>query len=315
MRAKRMIVVGGDNLIDLIQTGRDDISVKFDGLRGGSAYNTALAIGRQQAAIGYITPISNDSLGQFLAEEMKNSGVSILSPLLSEPTSLAVVTLNAEGVASYQFYRNDTAERQVTVASLTANFPQNAQVFHMASLGLVENPDADAWADFFCAPPHNVLRVLDPNVRPFLIKDREEYTARLMRMFQSVDLLKLSDEDLEWLYPDMSLDDAMTALVSKTSAAVVVLTRGGDGATAYGKDWVASVDASPVPNMVDTVGAGDTFMATLLTELAAKSMTARPDLEAMSQEYAIDWLRRAAHAASINCGRKGCNPPFLNELD
>lgn len=310
-----MIVVGGDNLIDLIQTGRDDISVKFDGLRGGSAYNTALAIGRQRAAIGYITPISNDSLGQFLAEEMEHSGVAILSPLLSQPTSLAVVTLNAAGVASYQFYRNDTAERQVTVKSLTANFPKETQVFHMASLGLVENPDADAWADFFCVPPHNVLRVLDPNVRPLLIKDREEYTARLMRMFQSVDLLKLSDEDLEWLYPNMSIDDAMTALLSQTNAAVVVLTRGGDGATAYGADWVASVAASPVADMVDTVGAGDTFMATLLADLTAKDMTARGQLEAMTQGFAVDWLSRAARAAAINCGRKGCNPPFLEELD
>ena len=150
-----MIVVGGDNLIDLIQTDRSDTAVSFAGARGGSAYNTAFAAGRQGAKVGFISPFSTDTLGQFLKEETDKSGVVALAADVDAPSSLAVVTVN-NGQPSYQFYRAGTADRQVSVDSINANFPADAQLFHIASLALIpiaiRFPAAMPAAPYHCGP-------------------------------------------------------------------------------------------------------------------------------------------------------------------
>ena len=128
-----MIVVGGDNLIDLIESARSDGVVSFTGARGGSGYNTARAVARQQQVVGFITPIAMDNLGHFLADKLLADGVELLSPRSEKPSSLAVVTL-IDGQPSYQFYRDDTAERQVDLTFLQNKFPAKGRAFHLTSL-------------------------------------------------------------------------------------------------------------------------------------------------------------------------------------
>ena len=131
-----MLVVGGDNLIDLIEISRDDAAVSFAGARGGSGYNTARATTRQGQDVGFITPIAKDNLGHFLADKMLADGVKLLSPRSEKPSSLAVVTL-VKGQPGYQFYRGDTAERQVDLPSLPAHFPKDGRAFHLTSLSII----------------------------------------------------------------------------------------------------------------------------------------------------------------------------------
>ena len=191
-----MLVVGGYNLIDLIEISRDDAAVSFAGARGGSGYNAARATARQGQDVGFITPIAQDNLGYFLADKMLADGVKLLSPRSEKPSSLAVVTL-VNGQPSYQFYRGDTAERQVDLPSLNAHFPKDGRAFHLTSLSIISGADAEAWAEFFVSKHKaGIVTTLDPNVRPMLISDRETYLALLWHLMWHADVIKLSDEDL-----------------------------------------------------------------------------------------------------------------------
>ena len=309
-----MIVVGGDNLIDLIESARNDAAVSFAGARGGSGYNTARAAARQGQSVGFITPIAMDNLGHFLADKMISDGVDLLSPRSQKPSSLAVITLN-NGQPSYQFYRDDTAERQVDLPLLQNHFPANGSAFHLTSLAIISGTDADVWADFF-AQQHaaGIVTTLDPNVRPMLISDCEQYLQRLWRLMNTADILKLSDEDLEWIFPDLDFDAACAELLTKTKAKLTIVTKGAEGAIGYCNGASVTVPAHPVPKLVDTVGAGDTFMGTVLSYLNTSGLLTQDALATLDQTTLTTLLTRAAKAAAINCGREGCNPPTSQEL-
>ena len=309
-----MIVVGGDNLIDLIESARDDGTVSFVGARGGSGYNTARAVARQNQAVGFITPIAMDNLGHFLADKMISDGVNLLSPRSPKPSSLAVVTLTA-GQPNYQFYRDDTAERQVDLPLLQANFPAHGYVFHLTSLAIISGADADAWVEFFVQKhTEGIVTTLDPNVRPILISDREVYLERLWRLIANVDILKLSDEDLEWIFLDLDFDAACTALLAKSKAKLTIVTKGADGAIGYCNSLKITMPAYPVSNLVDTVGAGDTFMGTVLSFLSSEGILSQDALAGLDHATLSQLLAQSAKAASINCSREGCNPPTVDEL-
>ena len=310
-----MILVGGENLVDLIQAKDETGSgLSFDAAAGGSPYNCAMAMGRQDVEVSYATPISTDALGDILANTLVESGVKLAGPRVKYPTSLAVVMLN-DGQPSYQFYRDGTAERRIDPDALNALMSEDLEAFHVGSLGIIEGDDADLWADFFCnANRHGGIRSLDPNVRAMLIHDRDAYLDRLWRMLANTDLLKLSDEDLEWIYPEKSLDDALAELLQQTSAKLTVLTMGAEGCRAISKNGELTLPASPVSNLQDTVGAGDTFMATLLSGLRSRGLLSVEKLETIANDELTDILKAALTAAAINCERKGCNPPTSQEL-
>ena len=145
--------------------------------------------------------------------------MKLLATRRDEPTSLAVVSLK-DGVPSYQFYRENTAERIVTLEGLTSITPEAVQAFYVGSLALTGGEDAEAWANYYCAmQAQGVFTALDPNIRPAFIQDRAAYISRLNRVFMQTDLLKLSDEDLEWLFPGENLDDAANKLMEPMRSA------------------------------------------------------------------------------------------------
>jgi len=311
MTDEPVIAVGGENLIDHV-TNEGEVSA----LAGGSPFNVAMAIGRQGVACHYLSPISTDSWGDLLATTLLQSGVTLAAGRREEPTTMARVTVT-DGSPSYAFERDGTAERAVTVASLRAAAGgAGCQAVHTGSLALTAGEDADAW-EAFCAEQYDNDTVvsLDPNVRLSVIKDLEPYRARILRMIAKVHVLKLSDEDLDGLLPEMSQSQGLAFIRKNTSAKFVVLTRGGEGAVAYlGEDEI-TVPVAPVAKLVDTVGAGDTFMATILTGLAEAEAMSVDGLEALKPNALEPILRRAAKAAAINCERAGCNPPSRAELD
>lgn len=310
-----MILVGGENLIDFLQTGTEDEIPTYKAMPGGSPFNCAMAIGRQGVSVGYLTPISDDSLGGTLAKRLVDSGVELLAERRSEPTSLAVVALE-NGVPSYQFYREKTAERMVTFESLTAATPDTATGVYVGSLALTDGADSDAWAEYYCAAKtKGLFTTLDPNIRPAFIHDRDGFLARLDRVLMHTDLLKLSDEDLEWLVPNDDLVATAKEFAKRTSAKVIVVTLGGDGAFALVGDRVITISPAPVNGLRDTVGAGDTFMATLIATLEQKNALSVDALAAMSVTEVESLITRAAQAAALNCERDGCNPPSFDEIE
>lgn len=309
-----MILVGGENLIDFIQTGIEDGIPTYKAMPGGSPFNVAMAIGRQEVPVGYLTPISSDPLGGLLATRLENSDVKLLAARRGEPTSLAVVALE-NGLPSYQFYRERTAERMVTLDGLQTDSPDDVQAVYLGSLAITGGADADAWAAYYCASHKNgVFTALDPNIRPAFIHDRAAYDKRLDQILRHTDLLKFSDEDLNWLVPGTGLIEGARMLAARSSARLIVVTKGGDGAFALVEDSVIEVPPALVSELKDTVGAGDTFMATLLTTLAQRDALSAMRLADMSSVDIESLIARAAKAAAINCERNGCNPPHLAEL-
>lgn len=310
MSASPVICVGGENLIDHV-TRDGEISA----LAGGSPFNVAMALGRQQADVHYLTPISTDTWGDTLADTLVASGVTLAGGRVDAPTTIARVTVT-KGIPSYIFERDGTAERSVTAASLAASMPTGATALHTGSLALTDGADADAWEETCkTAYTSGTLVSLDPNVRLSVITDIDAYRARIFRMMQAAHVLKLSDEDLEGLCPDMPQDAALAHVRSQTSASLVVMTKGPDGAIAMRGDNTVNIPAPPVPGLVDTVGAGDTFMATLLAVLARTDVLAPAALDGLDAAQVEALIRRAGMAAAINCSRAGCNPPTLSELD
>lgn len=310
-----MISVGGENLIDLVSGDTDANGLPhYVANPGGSPFNVAMAAGRQGQDVAYLTPISEDALGELLADRLVQSHVKIVAPRVPHPTSLAVLSIT-NGIPSYAFHRNDTAERQVNMDSLQRNMPAPTRIFHVGSLGIIDGADAENWEIFFAdCQQRGLMTSLDPNVRPGLISDPDDYVARIKRMMRHVDIFKLSDEDLEWLYPDRQLETALADCRADCDAVLFILTLGGAGSRAFLGGIEIQADASAVENLVDTVGAGDTFMASILSWVIENDLASRDALASINEDSLRAAIRRGSEAAAINCGRSGCNPPWRDEL-
>ena len=310
-----MIAVGGENLIDLVSTSSEGGLPVYTAHPGGSPFNVAMAAGQQGAETAYLTPVSADRLGDLLAERLQDCGVSLAGGRSDKPTSLAVVSLS-EGIPSYGFYRQDTAERQVTAAFLDDIMPQDTTIFHVGSACLIDGTDAAAWEDKYIRwHQSGRLTSFDPNVRPSLVCDAHSYRQRIRRMMQETDILKLSDEDLLWLYPDTDFQMACSACFADSPAALTIITCGAEGVIARHGQVSVRLPAYPVGTLVDTVGAGDTFMASVLVWCMDNHLTSRADLETLSGQQLHDVLGRAATAAALNCRKQGCQPPTKAEID
>lgn len=304
------IAVGGENLIDYVSR-EGEVSAHA----GGSPFNVAMALGRLGAAVSYITPISTDHWGDMLAGTLTASGVRLTGGRRDEPTTMARVTVT-DGIPDYSFERDGTAERMVTAESLSAVLPAEARAIHTGSLTLTDGADADAW-EAFCAACFEAGRVvsLDPNVRLSVISDVEGYRARILRMSTRCHFLKLSDEDLAALFPDLDEDAALAALRRHAAARIIVLTRGPAGVTALLGDERLDLPAAPVTKLADTVGAGDTFTAAMLVGLADADALSPEGIDAIDAASLTAMLTRATTAAALNCAEDGCNPPTRAALD
>jgi len=308
-----MITIGGENLIDYVQTEVKDGLPVYTAIPGGSCYNVAIAAARQGQTVSYVTPISTDSLGNVLAQRLIDDGIQLATPRTDAPTSLAVVSVN-NGQPSYQFYRSATADRQITPDTLDAAISDQTRVFHIGSLALIEGADADLWEQRFATLAANdVITSLDPNARPVVVKDKDQYVARLLRVMKHARVLKLSDEDLEYLAPDQPLMEAFEQICSETQAAIIILTKGADGAVVRCGSTQFDVAVAQAEPLVDTVGAGDTFMGTLLVEISKTGFSASK-LGSIAKDELARIVTRAAKAAALNCQSAGCNPPYEQDL-
>ena len=319
-----MISIGGENLIDLVSGDADASGLpRYVANPGGSPYNVAIAAARQGQDVAYLTPVSEDALGVLLADRLADSKVTLAAPRAPHPTSLAVVSIT-DGIPSYAFHRNATAERQISLAGLDRDMPAATKLFHIGSLALIDGEDADAWESFFAScRSRGIMTSLDPNVRPGLITDPDGYRARMRRVMQHADICKLSDEDLQWLYPDRPLETALADCRADCGAVLFILTLGGDGSRLFLGDKSfgsresrieMTAPAPAIDDLADTVGAGDTYMASILCWVLENGLTSRDALDGIDKAALSRAATRAGEAAAINCRRSGCNPPWREEL-
>ena len=292
--------MAGEVLIDLIPENGKTVPIV-----GGGPANTAKALARLGFDSYFIDGISTDAHGQQARAELLVDGVKLDYSLSSEaPTCLATVTLDASGGASYEFLIDGTATFEFDESWLPNPHTPPA-VLHVGTLATVVEPGATKlfnWAKQVKAPI-----VFDPNVRSSVVGDRSLYQEIVQKWAAISSVIKLSEDDLAWLYPEMDFRRAAENLITEQTQLVVV-TKGANGIDGFTQDGEVSVPGVVV-DVVDTVGAGDTVGAIIVEGIA------KYGLESLVGTTLENVLRRAAIAASITCSRAGANPPYLQELD
>ncbi|MFI7014909.1 carbohydrate kinase [Streptomyces sp. NPDC050164] len=300
-----MIVVAGEALIDLVPRGTGALAALQPAL-GGGPYNTAVALSRLGSPATFCSRVSYDAFGEALLDRLRATGVDVSSVQRgAEPTTLAVATVGADGSAAYSFYVDGTADRLFTPPSA---LPPGTRAVSFGTCSLVLEPGASAYEELMrAAAAQGVFTALDPNIRAGLIPDADAYRARFKSWLPSVSLLKLSEEDARWL--GGTPQEWLAA-----GPAAVVITRGGDGLTAFTAGGEYSVPGERV-EVVDTIGAGDTVNAALLHGLAARDALSVRALAALGPDGWTGLLGFAARAAAITCSRAGAEPPYAHELE
>ncbi|HEY0918234.1 PfkB family carbohydrate kinase [Devosia sp.] len=311
-----MFVVGGESLIDLVQEplGADGV-IHMSAHQGGSPYNCAIALARLGNDTGFLCPISRDGFGTYLLGPLAAAGVT---PLLAErvpaPSTLAVVTLNARKEAQYEFYRG--ADRAFTRDGLVAALPAQPRLFQIGGFCPIEAGDAAVWLDVARqALGRGAVLSIDPNVRPSLVADFAAFRRRLDAFFDLVHLVKLSREDLMALDAARSIEEHAADLLARPNCGLVVVTLGEEGSLAFTAAGSARAGIHVPPVFGDTVGAGDSLMAGILTFLAEQGSLQPARLRALGVAELGRMLRFGATVAGLNCAARGCNPPTRAEVD
>ena len=297
------IWVCGEVLIDLIP-GADGVRVPHVG--GGPA-NTAKALARLGHDVQFIDGISSDQYGQMSRNELLDDEVKLDLALKSEkPTCTAEVTLGADGSGSYVFNIDGTATFDFSLDWLPDPSRYKPQVLHIGTLVTVIEPGADVLYDWAIRVAEFAPIVYDPNIRPSVMGDRDRYQASVEKWVAISSVIKVSDDDVEWLYPGESVESVAQRWIND-GAALVVITRGMNGLLGVSAGGSVEVPGVKI-EVADTVGAGDTVGAIIVEAMVEKGILNLAD------EVLKATLHRAAVAAGITCSRKGAQPPYKHEL-
>jgi fructokinase len=308
-----MILVAGEVLVDLIV--RPDSTESH---LGGGPFNTARALQRLGVSTAFLGRVSSDVFGKRVIAALNEDHVSLKAVVPTDDlTTMALVEINGQGAASYRFYLEATSVPGCTIDDATAAVarvtdPSDPIVaLHVGTLALVLEPFANAVEDLVekLASNPDVLIAVDPNIRAIAISDRDQYLARLHRVLARADLVKVSDEDLRWIDPSANenLEAAARKLLS-LGAQLVLVTQGGDGVLVITAATTEFVPTPKVP-VADTIGAGDTFTAGVLSWWVDHG---RPPLSDAAHAKAA--TERGCAAAAYVVQQVGANPPHRNDL-
>ncbi|PHQ70740.1 MAG: carbohydrate kinase [Paracoccus sp.] len=301
-----MILCAGESLIDMVPENGT-----FRPLAGGAVYNTTVALGRLGEPTAYLWPISRDAFGDMLLDPLTEAGVDTsLCPRSNRLTTLAVVTLS-NGDARYSFYDEGSAGRMLSPEDLP-QLPADIEALFIGGISLVPDPCGAAIEALAARHHENLPVMIDPNIRPFFISDADGFRARLDRLLPLTDIVKLSADDLEWLYPDLAHEDAARKVLD-LGPRMVLQTGGAAGARAH---WAGDTIVAPAirTTVADTIGAGDTFNAGILASLRRQGALSKPGLAAITADQIRAALTLGAQAAAITVSRPGANPPWAHEM-
>ena len=301
-----MILCAGESLIDMVPDAGN-----YRPLSGGAVYNTTIALGRMGAPTGYLWPVSRDPFGEQLLRPLAEANVDItLCPRSDRLTTLAFVTLIG-GEARYAFYDEGSAGRMLSPEDLP-EIPASVEALFIGGISLVPDPCGAAIEALVDRCRDRMPVMLDPNIRPFFINDPDAYRARLDRLIAKADIVKLSGDDLEWLMPDATFEDAASQILSR-GPQLLLQTGGSAGARAHWQGQPISAPATRV-EVADTIGAGDTFNAGVLASLHAAGALTRKGIANLTEDQLLDALTLGVRAAAITVSRPGANPPWAHEL-
>ncbi|MGN9842122.1 carbohydrate kinase family protein [Nonomuraea sp. H19] len=293
----------------LTQRGGAAAGLALRVLPGGGPANTAVALSRLGTPTRFLGRISGDVFGELFREHLTSSGVDLSASIEArQPSTLAVAALDATGQAAYTFYADGTADWQWAPDELDLSRLGPASCLHTGSLALVREPGRAAIEEFVRAAAAHVTISIDPNVRPTLAA-KDDY--QVARWCAGADILKLSADDLEFLLPGVPMEQACDTWHA-AGARLIVITRGGDGALVSLDGERATVRA-PKVDVVDTVGAGDSFTAGLLHSLDAKGLLGGR-LDGLDLGAAAEAAEFAARVAALTCSVAGANPPWADQL-
>jgi fructokinase len=301
-----MIVVCGEALIDVVHNGDGTQRA----LPGGGPFNTARALSRLGVPTAFLGRLSTDPLGRQLADSLVADGVSLdLASIGPEPTTIAIANVDSKGLAEYEFQVEGTSAPNLTPDMIPANLSEDIDALHVGTLGLVLEPMASTLIELLQRERGGRLTMVDPNVRVGLIPD-DDYRKRLDAVVCQSTIVKASDADLAWLYPNLSYKRAAERLLGD-GVNLVVVTLGSQGAFAAHHDLRVAVEAAPV-QVIDTIGAGDAFGAGLLAWLSEHGAVG-PELH-LDEAELRSAVGFACLAAGITCSRAGANPPWRAEM-
>lgn len=305
-----VLVFGHETLVDLIP--REETT--YEAVLGGSPFNTAVGLGRLGIRTGMTGRLSNDTMGEAFAARLAESGIDTALVLRStEPSPLAFVTRGTAATgARYSFYLRATAYD--TPSTLPLDWPAHAGHLHIGSFSATDGTLGEAALQAFGAAAGRATTSYDPNIRPFVVPPRDETVALVEARVRLANLVKSSEEDFDWLYPGTPPSEA-AARWAGMGPGLVVVTRGGAGAEAYfGGERLTQ--PAPATDVVDTVGAGDSFMAALLAAMVDSGALGPSGVNRRPSEAEVGrWLMFAIAASAITCTRKGADPPTRQEVD
>ncbi len=307
------IVCAGEALIDLIPEQDSSVEQRFRPRVGGAPLNTAVAARRMGFGVSFLSRLSTDFFGQmihrFIADNGLDEGLLVRT---TDPTTLAFASLREDRGADYQFYVTQTADTGLSIADLPQELPADTRALAFGSIALLAEPEGTAIEALVTQRTSRVLRSFDPNVRPRLIRSPGVYRERFWRLAAHSAVLKLSDEDLEWLQGEDSRE-VFVRRCFEVGVQIVAVTEGAKG----GRLFAPGIEVwAPSPNITvaDTVGAGDTFHAALLAGLLDTGMADGGRVLEVSAADLEQILAFAIGAASNTCTRTGADPPWRSEI-
>ena len=301
-----MITVIGEALVDIIVDTHGEVTSVI----GGAPLNTARTVGRLGVPSTFLGGVSSDAFGERIKRLLDADGVRLaLGHQVSEPTTLAIATLDGSGAATYRFMMDGTSAAAVTPAMALAHVGADCRALHVGTLGLVMQPLADASIAVVAAAADDQLVMVDPNCRPSVMSESAVFRSALDSVLSRADVVKVSGDDLTFLFPEQDALAAATALQVDTGA-VVLFTDGARAVHVITSSADVALDV-PLVNVVDTVGAGDSFSGGFLAYWMHEGL-GRRDL--VDTDRVATAARFGIAVAGITCQRPGADPPRAHEV-
>jgi fructokinase len=305
-----MILISGEALVDLIPDRARESA--YDAVLGGSPYNVAIGLARLGAPTAFVSRLSVDANGEAFTAALAKAGVDLsFTARVKAPTTLAFVMRGtAETGARYSFYLDSTSFDGAW--PFPREWPAGARHLHVGSISALEARHGESVVVAMTKAREYATTSFDPNIRPLVTPDRAKVIALVERQLALASIVKASEEDLHWLYPDRD-PEVSIADWARRGPYFSVVTRGAAGAVAYVGEQRLEARA-PRIEVVDTVGAGDSFMSALIAAMDADKALGK-SAAAPSPARLSRWLNFAATASAITCTRKGSDPPTRAEVE
>ena len=306
-----MILCCGEALIDMLPRRSDAGEPAFAPYAGGAVFNTAIALGRLGVPVEFFSGLSTDLFGQQIARVLAESKAGTrYAHFSARPTTLAFVDLK-DGHATYVFYDESTAGRMLSPEDLP-DLAGDVNALLFGAISLIPEPCGSTYEALMAREHAKRVTMLDPNIRPGFIPDRARHAERIRRMMAMADIVKLSDEDLAWFGEADSAEDVIRGWLER-GPKLIVLTQGSKGAIGYTRNHAVTVMPRQV-EVVDTVGAGDTFNAGILASLHEQGLLTKAALDNLPRDAIEKALDLGARAAAVTVSRAGANPPWRHEI-